>query len=219
MLTLVAVNPDAEGEAAIGTYVPFSFRAVCEGDLFRWRFVDGGVGLLEFMIARNTGEIVGVTVVVSAQPFEDVESLPFSIFDAQPGLPVVNARAVTGVLFDEPMFVRLLRCGDAMCAVWGRWAIATDCFAVGRTRFLICDNEFVGAGVTSIATDETNLLAEWGAGHRRECLNEHSPRAAGTSRNSALWSSLGAPAVEPDVDTQALVSCSCRGGSFWAHHS
>lgn len=161
LLTLVVVNPDAEGDVVIDTYVPFRFRAAWEGDVFRWRFVDDGNGLLEFMIARNTGEIVGVTLVASAQPFEDVEALPFSIFDERPGLPVVNARAVTGILFDESMFVRLLRCGDAVCAVWGRWAIATNCFAVGRTQFLVRDNELVGVGVTSIAADEMNSLVEW----------------------------------------------------------
>lgn len=146
MLSVREIRTPTSGELLVDPYVPFSFRAdePVRSNPLTWRYTDDDNGLLEFKIDRASGDIYGVKLVSSGQPFEDGDEVPFDMFEHEPGLPVVDARAVNGTLIEERITVRLLRWDQAVAALWGKWASSTKCLSVDRARFLLREDELVG---------------------------------------------------------------------------
>lgn len=171
MLAVIGTHSPPTGTLVVDSVVPFSFHLL-EGtsvqDSITWHYADNSGGIFEFQIDRQTGEIYGITLVSSLQPFDQVKDLPCGLFDKEFGIPVTNASAVKGKVFRQHVRVRLLRSNGGVCAVWGKWASATKCLAVDRVRFLLRMDELVGVCFVSLTPEEIATVNQWDELRKRE---------------------------------------------------
>jgi hypothetical protein len=163
MLSVTGVHEAAEGMLTVDPYVPLRFRSEGRplGKPITWRYTDGARNLFEFKVDRHDGAVYELTLVSSDQPIDVVDQLPSDLFDPAPGLPVVNATAVIGDVFDQNIVVKLARTDSGVFASWGRWSAATRCLGRGRVKFLIAGTSLVGVCFTSLDNDEMKSIVTY----------------------------------------------------------